>query len=127
MLVTAAKTSENWFTYKLLRSSDDPKKEIAYTTHLDAINKAFSACNIISSKKTHAARGFLELLKQLRISFLQDSIFMSEKHPGHSLWQNEMFSTIEYIQFKRYTRFHKLTIYLYIYRTNFHEIYTFKF
>lgn len=188
-------TSENWFTYKLLKSGDDPCRELAYTTHLEAINKAFSACGIISSKKTHAARGssarmadmngadetdirrqgrwnnstmngayltnlprgvmrtmagfpsgeghfylpraqiqppenlvrkvfpevdywyerissgacqqsaaargFLDLLKQLRVTFLQDSVFMSEKQPGHTLWQDELFSSPEYVQFKR--------------------------
>jgi hypothetical protein len=189
--------SQDWFNYKLLRSSsnDDPTKELAYTTHLESINKAFNACGIISTKKTHAARGssgrmadlngadetdirrqgrwnnmamngvyltnlprrvmrtmarfspsegqfylpraqvkpstslankvfplvdywydkiqsgacekstaacgFLELLKQLRISFLQDSVFMMKGHPAHPLWLNQVFSDAEYLEFKR--------------------------
>jgi hypothetical protein len=77
---------------------------MAYATHLDAINKAFTACNIISSgscQQTTAARGFLELLKQLRISFLQDSVLMAKLDPIHPLWQNELFINPEYIQFER--------------------------
>lgn len=188
--------SADWFNYKVLFTSVDPKKEMAYTTHLEPISKAFKKCNIISSKKTHAARGssarmadlngaaesdirrqghwnntsmngayltslprgvmrtmagfpsteghfylsraqilpseslqrkvfpsvdhwydrlaagacqqsaaargFLELLKVLRITFLQDSVTMMEKLPHHPLWNNSLFLDTEYLSFKRY-------------------------
>lgn len=52
-------------------------------------------------QQTAAARGFLDLLKVLRISFLQDSVVMKERHPHHPLWNHPIFHDSEYIAFKR--------------------------
>lgn len=50
--------SEDWYNYKvLLASKSDPTAEMSYNSHRDAIQKAFTACKITSSKKTHLARG----------------------------------------------------------------------
>ncbi|KAL0082300.1 transcriptional activator of glycolytic enzymes-domain-containing protein [Phycomyces blakesleeanus] len=52
-------------------------------------------------EQTTAARSFLELLKQLRITFLQDSAVLMKKIPSHPLWHNGIFSDPEYTEFRR--------------------------
>ncbi|OAD81211.1 hypothetical protein PHYBLDRAFT_99792, partial [Phycomyces blakesleeanus NRRL 1555(-)] len=98
----------------------DGEQEMPYSPHLEAINRAFKTCRIVSTAKIDAAHGssarmadmsacqqtaaahaFLELLKQLRITFLQDSVLMMSKTPGHPLWQHGVFHDPEYIEFKR--------------------------
>lgn len=176
--------SRNWFNIKILKHTQDPSTEWTYNSHLAAIDKAFKACKITSSKKTHvnrgaaarmadlqgvdesdirrmgrwnnssingayltglprgimrslagfpqqgtfflprnttipskslqakafpeaslwlskiheghaeqtvSAEGFLKLMLTIRITFLQDSVFMQQKFPNHFIWQHELF------------------------------------
>lgn len=187
--------SSDWFNIKVLKHKQNPKEEWTYHSHLGAITKAFKACQITSSKKTHvnrgssarmadlqgvnesdirrmgrwnnssmngayltglprgmmrslagfpqqgtfhlprnatipsedlqakvfpeasiwlskiheglaeqtvSAEGFLNLLITLRVTFLQDSVFMQRLCPGNPVWKHELFRDPEYIQFKRY-------------------------
>ena len=188
--------SEHWFNHKvLLASKGNPTMEMRYNCHRDAIEKAFNACKITSSKKTHigrgsaarmadlqgvdeadirrmgrwnnssmhgayltglprgimrslsgfptqgtfflprntvepcqalqeklfplasiwlekihsgqaeqtvAAEGFLHLLLTLRITFLQDSVYMQKAIPDHPIWRHSLFVDPLYLEFKRY-------------------------
>lgn len=49
--------SENWFNVKVLKHLSDPTEEWPYSSHHKAIENAFVACNITSSKTTHVGRG----------------------------------------------------------------------
>lgn len=49
-----------------------------------------------------AADGFLQLLVELRIVFLQDSVIMKKHHPNHSIWCDPLFQDEGYLQFERY-------------------------
>lgn len=188
--------SENWFNVKVLKHLSDPTEEWPYSSHHKAIENAFVACNITSSKTTHVGRGaaarmadlqgvqesdirrmgrwnnssmngayltglprgimralagfpseqggafflprdtilpseelqakifpqasewlnkihngqaeqtvsaegFLKLLLTLRISFLQDSVFMQRKMPHHAIWKHAIFRDPMYLEFKR--------------------------
>lgn len=186
--------SMNWFDTHILKHKSDPKVEWTYHSHLQAIDKAFKACRITSSKKTHvnrgaaarmadlqgvdesdirrmgrwnnsamngayltglprgimrslagfpqqgtfylpratvtppeslqakvfpeasiwlsrihegsaeqtvSAEGFLNLMLTLRITFLQDSVFMQNFCPGHPVWKHPLFRDAEYLDFKR--------------------------
>jgi hypothetical protein len=53
-------------------------------------------------QRTCAAKGFLELLKVLRVTFLQDSVLMMDKHPDNPVWHHRIFHDEEYLSFKRY-------------------------
>jgi hypothetical protein len=46
-----------------------------------------------------AAGGFLELLDKLRDVFLQDSVFVRQKHPRHPIFRDALFATAEYATF----------------------------
>ncbi len=46
-----------------------------------------------------AAEGFLNLLKQLKIVFLQDSAILRAQTPLHAIWKNAVFSSTEYQNF----------------------------
>jgi Centromere DNA-binding protein complex CBF3 subunit, domain 2 len=48
-----------------------------------------------------AGQGFLQLLCDLRIILLQDSILLRQSFPEHPLWQHPVFSSEEYNQFER--------------------------
>ncbi|KAH8790558.1 hypothetical protein BGZ57DRAFT_753271, partial [Hyaloscypha finlandica] len=45
------------------------------------------------------ASGFLELLNKLRDVFLQDSIFLRRDHPGHPIFRDALFASVEYASF----------------------------
>ncbi|EIE86804.1 hypothetical protein RO3G_11515 [Rhizopus delemar RA 99-880] len=47
-----------------------------------------------------AARGFLILMKQLRITFLQDSVLIMKDFPAHPVFKHEIFSDPLFITFK---------------------------
>ncbi|KAG1057000.1 hypothetical protein G6F43_001132 [Rhizopus delemar] len=47
-----------------------------------------------------AARGFLTLMKQLRIIFLQDSVFIMKGFPAHAVFKHEIFSDPLFVIFK---------------------------
>jgi hypothetical protein len=49
-------SNRDWFNVKLAKEVN-PTKSLTYSTHLNATNRAFMACNISSTKKTHAGRG----------------------------------------------------------------------
>ncbi|KAG1560209.1 hypothetical protein G6F49_002912 [Rhizopus delemar] len=47
-----------------------------------------------------AARGFLILMKQLRITFLQDSVLIMKDFPAHPVFKHELFSDPLFVTFK---------------------------
>lgn len=46
-----------------------------------------------------AAQGFLALLAELRIAFLQDSVFLRQEYSDHPLWKHSVFVRQEYQDF----------------------------
>ena len=46
-----------------------------------------------------AAQGFLRLLAELRIIFLQDSVFFKREFPDHPLWHHSLFVRSDYQEF----------------------------
>jgi hypothetical protein len=53
------------------------------------------------AEQTVSAEGFLKLLLTLRITFLQDSVFMQKLMPNYIIWRHELFCDPEYLEFKR--------------------------
>ena len=56
-----------------------------------------------------AAEAFLTLLKRLRKTFLQDSVQWRQRYPRHFLWEHELFSDAEYLEFERQARVTTIT------------------
>ena len=50
-------------------------------------------------KPNLAASGFLELLNKLQDVFLQDSVFLRRDFPSHPLFQDALFTSLEYTSF----------------------------
>ena len=48
-----------------------------------------------------AADGFLQMLRQLSIVFLQDSVPLQELYPRLSIWNAPLFQDPQYIAFKK--------------------------
>jgi hypothetical protein len=48
-----------------------------------------------------AAQGFLHLLGELRIAFLQDSVLLRRRHPSHPIWQHAVFRHPAYAPFEQ--------------------------
>ncbi|KAG2191270.1 hypothetical protein INT47_004031 [Mucor saturninus] len=53
------------------------------------------------AEQTVSAEGFLKLLLTIRITFLQDSVFVQQKFPTHPIWKHDLFQDEEYLSFKR--------------------------
>lgn len=53
------------------------------------------------AEQTVSAESFLRLVLTLRITFLQDSVFMQKIFPNHPVWKHELFQDREYLEFKR--------------------------
>ncbi|KAI8340419.1 hypothetical protein BD560DRAFT_412367 [Blakeslea trispora] len=53
------------------------------------------------AEQTVAAEGFLRLLLTLRITFLQDSVYMQKAIPDHPIWRHSLFVDPLYLEFKR--------------------------
>ena len=51
--------------------------------------------------KSVAADGFLQMLRVLRKTFLQDSVPMMDRHPRLSIWNAPLFQDPEYLAFAR--------------------------
>lgn len=51
-----------------------------------------------------AAQGFLQLLNQLRIILLQDSVLLQAQFPGHSMWDDPIFAREDYTTFAEQIR-----------------------
>ncbi|KAI9334327.1 transcriptional activator of glycolytic enzymes-domain-containing protein [Pilaira anomala] len=54
-----------------------------------------------TAAQTVAAESFLNLLLTLRITFLQDSVYMRNLMPTHPVWKHQLFSDPDYLEFKR--------------------------
>ena len=46
-----------------------------------------------------AAQGFLQLLKELRVILLQDSVIMRTEFPDHPIWNDPLFGRADYAEF----------------------------
>ena len=51
-----------------------------------------------------AAQGFLQLLNQLRIILLQDSVLLQAQFPRHSMWDDPIFAREDYTTFAEQIR-----------------------
>jgi hypothetical protein len=51
-----------------------------------------------------AAQGFLQLLNQLRIILLQDSVLLQAQFPRHSMWDDPIFAREDYTAFAEQIR-----------------------
>lgn len=56
-----------------------------------------------------AADGFLKLLEQLRVVFLQDSVLMKKQYPHHFVWKDPLFQDPLYEEFERYVALKHMT------------------
>lgn len=86
-----------WLERASLMPSEDLCKKVF--PHVDRWVERLENDDVTESST--AANGFLQLLIQLRVVFLQDSVIMKEKHPDHVLWKNELFRDELYLQFER--------------------------
>ncbi|CCE34937.1 uncharacterized protein CPUR_08876 [Claviceps purpurea 20.1] len=85
--------SEHAGTYFIARAEVEPPKEL-----LDLV---FPELNYWLRQPTEdiATKSFLKLLEYLRLVFLQDSVLLRTRYPGHSLWNLPVFSHPSYQPF----------------------------
>jgi len=95
--------------FYLSRSAIDPPEELCRTIfpELDAWNDRLMAKQMNEGTSgdpmqvTVAAKAFFQLLFMLRITIVQDSVFMMDKFPNHPLWQNAIFSNPLFLEYKQ--------------------------
>jgi hypothetical protein len=88
--------------FYLVRSTVMPPEELLVKVfpRVDYWLERISKEEVLESST--AADGFLNLLVQMRVVFLQDSVILKQKFPDHLLWFDPLFQDELYLQFERY-------------------------
>lgn len=91
-------------TFYLPRSALEPPLELQ-AKMFPQVDEWMDKLNSGAAIENIAARGFLKLLKIMRITFLQDAAIMINDFPHHRVFSHALFQDPLFLEFKRYAIF----------------------
>ncbi|KAK1946458.1 hypothetical protein P3T76_002011 [Phytophthora citrophthora] len=85
--------------YWLRRATVTPSDKLQRFVYPDVEDAAAKLAQ--SSTREIAGEAFVQMLRHMRVVFLQDSVIVRRKYPNHRLWKHDLFATTKYLEFDR--------------------------